>query len=87
MSRFIQLCDEYRENRRLIEELTAMNDGIKSDILAIMGDDDTYIEGAAKCTNKLIVSNRFDSGAFRKIYPALYDEFNKQSSYRRFIVI
>ena len=38
MSAFEKLCNEYRENKRLIEELEAMNDSIKTDILAIMGD-------------------------------------------------
>lgn len=38
MTAFEKLCTEYRENKRLIEELTAMNDSIKADIIAIMGD-------------------------------------------------
>ena len=46
MKRFESLCNEYRENKRLIEELQAMNDSIKSDILAIMGNDETHVEGA-----------------------------------------
>ena len=37
MSAFEKLCNEYRENKRLIEELEAMNDSIKTDILTIMG--------------------------------------------------
>ena len=41
MSAFEKLCNEYRENKRLIEELEAMNDSIKTDILAIMGDRET----------------------------------------------
>ena len=52
MKRFESLCNEYRENKRLIEELQAMNDSIKSDILAIMGNDETHVEGATKATNK-----------------------------------
>ncbi len=47
MKRFESLCNEYRENKRLIEELQAMNDSIKTDILAIMGNDETHVEGAA----------------------------------------
>ena len=34
MKKFESLCNEYRENKRLIEELQAMNDSIKLDILA-----------------------------------------------------
>ena len=32
MTVFEKLCNDYRENKRLIEELEAMNDSIKSDI-------------------------------------------------------
>ena len=48
MKKFESLCNEYRENKRLIEELQAMNDSIKLDILAIMGNDEMHVEGAAK---------------------------------------
>ena len=61
MKRFESLCNEYRENKRLIEELQAMNDSIKLDILAIMGNDETHVEGAAKATNKTVVSIQADS--------------------------
>ena len=40
MTKFETLCNEYRENKRMIEELEAMNDSLKADILAIMGDDE-----------------------------------------------
>lgn len=55
-SKFEKLCNEYRENKRCIEELEAMNDGIKNDIIALMGDNDTMVEGAAKVTNKTFYS-------------------------------
>lgn len=87
MKRFENLCNEYRENKRLIEELQAMNDSIKSDILAIMGNDETYIEGAAKATNKTVVSSRFDSTGFKKVYPDLFSEYSRETSYKRFCVL
>ena len=86
MTRFETLCNEYRENKRLIEELTAMNDSIKADIIGLMGDNDTMIQGATKVTNKLVCSVRFDSTGFKKVYPGLYSEYSHESSYRRFIV-
>lgn len=86
MSAFEKLCNEYRENKRLIEELQAMNDSIKSDILAIMGNDETYVEGAAKATNKTVVSSRFDSSGFKKEYPDLFTEYSTPTTYRRFTV-
>lgn len=87
MKRFESLCNEYRENKRLIEELQAMNDSIKSDILAIMGNDETHVEGAAKATNKTVHSSRFDSTDFRKAYPALFKEYSRETEYKRFCVL
>lgn len=87
MKRFENLCNEYRENKRLIEELQALNDSIKSDILAIMGNDEMHIEGAAKATNKTVVSSRFDSSGFKKEYPGLFAEYSRETSYKRFCVL
>lgn len=87
MKRFESLCNEYRENKRLIEELQTMNDSIKSDILAIMGNDEMHVEGAAKVTNKTVVSSRFDSTEFKKEYPDLFTEYSRETSYKRFCVL
>lgn len=87
MKRFESLCNEYRENKRLIEELTAMNESIKNDILDIMGNDEMHVEGAAKATNKTVVSSRFDSTEFKKEYPDLFTEYSRETSYKRFCVL
>lgn len=87
MKQFEKLCNEYRENKRLIEELTAMNDDLKTQILAIMGNDETHVEGAAKATNKTVVSSRFDSSGFKKVYPDLFTEYSRETSYKRFVVL
>lgn len=87
MKRFESLCNEYRENKRLIEELQALNDSIKSDILAIMGNDEIHVEGAAKATNKTVVSSRFDSSRFKKEYPDLFTEYSRETSYKRFCIL
>ena len=44
MGQFESLCNEYRENKRLIEELTAENDSLKAAIIAIMGDRETVTD-------------------------------------------
>lgn len=87
MKQFEKLCNEYRENKRLIEELTAMNDELKIQILAIMGNDETHVEGAAKATNKTVVSSRFDSTGFKKVHPDLFTEYSRETSYKRFVVL
>lgn len=86
MGKFETLCNEYRENKRLIEELEAMNDSIKADILAIMGDRETVSEGAAKATNKTVTSSRFDSTGFKKVHPDLFTEYSTPTTYKRFTV-
>lgn len=87
MSKFETLCNDYRENKRLIEELEAMNDSIKADILAIMGDRETVSEGATKATNKSVTSSRFDSTGFKKVYPDLFTEYSTPTTYKRFTVV
>lgn len=87
MSHFEKLCNEYRENKRLIEELEVMNDSIKSDILSIIGNDETHVEGTAKVTNKTVISSRFDSTGFKKAYPALFTEYSRKTEYKRFCVL
>ena len=87
MSQFEKLCNDYRENKRLIEELEAMNDSIKADILAIMGDRETVTEGAAKATNKTVSSSRFDTSSFKKVHPELFTEYSTPTTYKRFTVV
>ncbi len=87
MTRFESLCNEYRENKRLIEELTAMNENIKNDILDIMGNDQTHVEGTAKVSNKTVISSRFDSTGFKKAYPELFAVYSRETSYKRFCVL
>lgn len=86
MSKFEQLCNEYRENKRMIEELEAMNDSLKADILAIMGNDETHVEGAAKAINKTVVSSRLDSSAIKKELPQIFEQYSTATSYKRFTV-
>lgn len=86
ISKFNALCKEYRENKRLIEELEAMQDAIKSDILDIMGDRDVLIDGADKVTYKAIESRRLDSNRLKKEDPGLYDKYSTLTSYKRFSV-
>lgn len=86
MSTFERLCNEYRENKRLIEELNAMNDAIKSDILSLMGTEERHAEGAAVASYTPIKSARFNSSAFKAAYPDLYQKYTTTTEYRRFTV-
>lgn len=87
MKRFEKLCNEYRENKRLIEELEALNDSIKANILLIMGDAETMTEGAAKATFTTVTSSRLDSSAIKKELPEVFQQYSKETSYKRFTVV
>ena len=87
MGRFETLCNEYRENKRLIEELKAENDSLKAAIISLMGDRETVTEGAAKATIKTVNSTRFDSTGFKKQFPDLFGAFSKTMQYQRFTVV
>ena len=77
MGKFETLCNEYRENKRLIEELEAENDSLKAAIIEIMGGRETVTEGAAKATVKTV----------KKQYPDLFGAFSKATQYQRFTVV
>lgn len=86
MGKFEKLCNEYRENQRLIEELSAMQEGIKAAILEIMGTEESHTEGAVRATNTTVTASRFDSKGFKAVYPELYTEYSRESQYKRFSV-
>ena len=82
-----KLCNEYRENKRMIEELEAINDELKAAIVAAMGENDTMIVGCTKISNITVSSSRFDSTGFKKIYPDLFQQYSKTTAYKRFTVV
>lgn len=87
MSNFENLCTEYRENKRLIEELTAMNEELKTAIIAIMGDRETVTEGATKATLKTVTSSRLDSKGIKADFPDIFTQYSTPTTYKRFTVI
>ena len=87
MGQFEKLCNEYRENKRLIEELEAANDSLKTDILTLMDGRETVTEGASKATYKAVTSSRFDSMGFKAKHPDLFAAFSRSTTYRRFTVV
>lgn len=87
MKQFESLCNEYRENKRLIEELEAMNDTIKTAILAIMGDKETMTEGASKATYKTVTSSRLDGKALKEEQPDIFAAYSTPTTYKRFTVV
>ena len=68
----------------LAAEITSIEDIIKAEMTARNIDEmqvDIFKIRWSKCT-----SNRFDSTSLKKAMPELYNQFTKQSEYRRFTV-
>lgn len=86
MSKFEELCNEYRENKRMIEELEAMNEALKADILGIMDGRETVVEGSTKAMCKTVTSSRIDSKALKQEHPDIVAIYTRETSYKRFTV-
>ena len=65
-------------------EIKAIQDELKSELIA--ADVDEMNAGIFRISYKEIVSNRFDSKAFKATHADLYKQYTKQTSSRRFIV-
>lgn len=87
MGDFENLCNEFRENKRLIEELEDYNDTIKAHIIELMGNNDTMIQGAAKATYKTIVSDKFNTKLFKEQQADMYKAYCSETVTKRFTVV
>ena len=87
MTTFEEKVNEYRENKRLLEELEAMNESIKADIICMMQGAPEVITGACKVMYKDVQSVRLDSKLLQAAHPDIYAECSKKTSYKRFSVV
>ena len=87
MTTFEEKVNAYRENKRLIEELEAMNDAIRTDIIAMMQGAPEVVAGACKVMYKDVQSVRLDSKLLQAAHPDIYAECSKRTTYKRFSVV
>lgn len=87
MTDFEQKVNEYRENKRLIEELEAMNDAVKAEIIDMMHGAPEMVQGTAKAIYKDVQSVRLDSKLLQATHPDIYAECSKKTVYKRFSVV
>lgn len=87
MTTFEEKVNAYRENKRLMEELEAMNDAIKADIIAMMQGAPEVVAGACKVMYKEVQSVRLDSKLLQATHPDIYTECSKKTVYKRFSVV
>lgn len=59
MTTFEEKVNAYRENKRLIEELEAMNDAVKAEIISMMHGAPEMVQGTAKAIYKGGVTSDF----------------------------
>lgn len=87
MTLFEEKVNEYRENKRLLEELEAMNESIKADIITMMQGAPEMVQGTAKVIYKDVQSVRLDSKLLQAAHPDIYAECSKRTTYKRFSVV
>ena len=79
---------ELKELKMMAEELaaeiTTIEDTIKAEMTA--RETDELITGEYKIRWKKVVSNRFDTTAFKKTHTDLYEQYTKATETRRFTV-
>ena len=79
---------EMQELDRLAQEAKEAADTIRDEIKAIMLKEDTSEMTVGRFIVRWteILSNRFDSTAFKKVMPDVYKAYTKQTTSRRFTV-
>lgn len=81
----IELLNKYEA---MMEEVKAQADSIRNEIKAEMAahDLEEMIAGQYIIRYTSVLSNRFDSTAFKKVMPEIYKAYTKQVSSRRFTI-
>lgn len=87
MTTFEEKANAYRENKRLIEELEAMNDAVKAEIIDMMQGAPEMVQGTTKAIYKDVSSVRLDSNLLKTLHPDIYAECSKRTTYKRFSVV
>lgn len=87
MTTFEEKVNAYRENKRLIEELEAMNDAVKAEIIDMMHGAPKMVQGTAKAIYKDVQSVRLDSKLLQAAHQDIYAECSKKTVYKRFSVV
>ena len=84
----ISKIEQLREWETLLEEAKAEAEAIRDSIKAEMVERETeeLIAGSYIIRWTSVLSNRFDTTGFKKMYGELYKAFTKQSASRRFSI-
>ena len=81
------IMKDLAEMTAMQEELKATIDSLQDEVKAYMtaeGVDEVVAENGDKATWREVISNRFDSTAFKKDFADVYREYTRRTTYRRF---
>lgn len=87
MTELERKVNEYREYKRMAEELEQLRDGLRDEIISMMQGAPEVVAGACKVMYKDVQSVRLDSKLLQASHPDIYAECSKRTTYKRFSVV
>lgn len=87
MTELERKVNEYREYKRMAEELEQLRDSLRDEIIAMMQGAPEVVAGACKVMYKDVQSVRLDSKLLQATHPDVYAECSKKTVYKRFSVV
>lgn len=87
MTELERKVNEYREYKRMSEELEQLRDSLRDEIIAMMQGAPEVVAGACKVMYKDVQSVRLDSKLLQAAHPDIYAECSKRTTYKRFSVV
>ena len=87
MTELERKVNEYREYKRMAEELEQLRYSLRDEIIAMMQGAPEVVAGACKVMYKDVQSVRLDSKLLQATHPDIYAECSKKTVYKRFSVV
>lgn len=87
MTELERKVNEYREYKRMAEELEQLRDSLRDEIITMMQGAPEVVAGACKVMYKDVQSVRLDSKLLQATHPDVYAECSKRTTYKRFSVV
>ena len=87
MTELERKCNEYREYKRMAEELEQLRDSLRDEIITMMQGAPEVVAGACKVMYKDVQSVRLDSKLLKALHPDVYAKCSSKTSYKRFCVV
>ena len=87
MTELERKVNEYREYKRMAEELEQLRDSLRDEIITMMQGAPEVVAGACKVMYKDVQSVRLDRKLLQATHPDIYAECSKRTTYKRFSVV